>query len=156
MVSVRPIIKTVQATVDGLGRFLNVSGIGESVHVPGHGPVPDRAQPYILVGGQLRGMVDEVCLAWRQPFVVGPAGKFAVVETPGYLYEAPALEPYAIPGLGIVKIDTSLVLGAGPQLGRGSEADGLLAHLRAEHGCALYRRAACLPQRFVESAVEFL
>ena len=32
MPSVRPIIKTVQATIDGLGRFLNVSGIGESVH----------------------------------------------------------------------------------------------------------------------------
>src|SRR5215471_81429 len=156
MVSALPIIKTVQATVDGLGRFHNVSGISEVVDRPRHGPIPDRAQPCVRVGGQLRGMVDEVCLAWRQPFAVGPTGKFAVVETPGYLYEAPALEPHAIPGLGIAKIDTSLVLGAGRQLGRGSEADGLLAYLRAEHRCAFYRRAACLPQRLVESAVEFL
>src|SRR5215468_1862598 len=134
MVSVRPIFKTVQATVDGPGRFHNVSGIGDPVHVPGHGPVPDRAQPYVLVGCQLRGMVDEVGCGWHQPFGVSPLGKVAVVGAPGYLYEAPALEPHAIPGVDVAK--HSLVLGAARKFGRGSEAQGLMTYLRAEHDCA--------------------
>jgi hypothetical protein len=88
-------------------------------------------------------MVDEVGCAWYEPFGVSPPGKLAVVETPGYLYETPALEPYPIPGVGIAKVGTSFVLGAAPQLGRGGEANGLLTYLRAEHRCAFYRRAAC-------------
>src|SRR5690242_7592358 len=156
MPSALPLVIAVQATIDGKGGAANVSGIGETVHRPGHGPVPDRAQPYIPVGCQLRGMVYEVGCAWRQPFGVSPSGKLAVVGTPGYLYEAPALEPHAIPRVGIAKIDTSLVLGAGPPLGRGSEADGLLAYLRTEHRCAFHRRAASLPQCLIESAVKFL
>src|SRR5215470_1101066 len=99
-------------------------------------------------------MVDEVGCGWHQPFGVSPLGKVAVVGPPGYLYEAPALEPHAIPRVDVAKC--SLVLGAARKFGRGSEAQGLMTHLRAEHDCAFYRRAACLPQRLVESAVEFL
>jgi hypothetical protein len=100
-------------------------------------------------------MVDEVGCAWRKPFGVSPPGKLAVVGTSSYLYEAPALEPHTIPGVGVAKIGSSFVLGAARQLGRGSEANGFLAYLRAEHRCTVYRRTASQPQRSIESAVEF-
>ena len=100
-------------------------------------------------------MVDEVGCAWYEPFGVGPPGKLAVVGTPGYLYETPALEPHPVTGVGVAKVGTPFVLGAAFQLGRGSEANGLLTYLRAEHRRAFYRCAACQPQGRIESAVEF-
>jgi hypothetical protein len=75
-------------------------------------------------------MVDEVGCAWYEPFGVSPPGKLAVVKTPGYLYKAPALEPHAIPGVGVAEVGTPFVLGAARQLGRGGEANGLLTYLR--------------------------
>src|SRR5215467_7985231 len=101
MPSVSPVLKTVQAAIDGKGRAVNVFGIGERVHVPGHGPVPDRAEPYILVGGQLGRIVDEVGWAWDEALFVSPLRKLAVVQAAGYLNEAPAFEPHTIPGVGV-------------------------------------------------------
>src|SRR5690242_1019075 len=121
------LVVAVQAAIDGKRGTFNVFGIGETVHRPGDGPVPDRAKPYVLVGCQLRWMVDEVGRAWHELFRVGPPGKLVVIGTPGYLYEAPALEPHTIPGVGVAELGHSFVLGAARQLGRGSEADGLLA-----------------------------
>src|ERR1051326_1917095 len=109
MPSVSPVLKTVQAAIDGLCRALNVFGVGERVHVPGHGPVPHRTEPYILVGGQLGRIVDEVGRAWYEALFVSPPGKPVVVSASGYLYEASALEPLAIPGVSVTK--SSLVLG---------------------------------------------
>src|SRR5690242_6262253 len=111
MPSALALVVAVQAAIDGKRGTFNVFGIGETVHRPGHGPVPDRAKPYVLVGCQLRRMVDEVGHAWREVFRVGPPGKLAVIETPGYLYEAPALEPHTVPGVGVAEIGTIFVLG---------------------------------------------
>src|SRR5690349_21025505 len=154
MPPVRTVSKAVQPAIDGTGRSLNVFGIGETVHRPGYGPIPDRAKPYMLVGCQLPRMVDEVGRAWHESLRVSPPGKPAIVRAPGYLYEAPALEPHTVPGVGVAKIGTPFVLGAARQLGRGGEADGLLAYLGAEHRRAVYRRAARQPQGRIESVVE--
>src|SRR5690348_3677495 len=98
MPSALALVVAVQAAIDGKRGTFNVFGIGETVHRPGDGPVPDRAKPYVLVGCQLRWMVDEVGRAWHELFRVGPPGKLVVIGTPGYLYEALPLNRTPSPG----------------------------------------------------------